>query len=203
MTPTVATELEVANMALDMLKEAPITSLEQGTSPARWMQRNFKTARNMVMTTHIWKFAMKRATLAEDPTPPEFEWERQYRKPDDCFRVLPLRVGGALNGRLIPHQVEGDFILTNAGSPLYIRYLSVVEDPTLWPPLFVEAVACKLAARAAHFITGKQSMQELAEAKFKEAMTLAASIDSSEGTHAAQYATMYDDARYYNSLGDY
>jgi hypothetical protein len=203
MTPTVATDLEVCNLALDHLKESPITSLDENRAPARWMARNYVATRNMVMVSHIWKFAMDRARIAEDPAKPDFEWEHRFRKPTDCLRVLPLREGGTLNGRLIPHVVEGDFILTNAGGPLFVRYLKVVANPALWPPLFVDAVSTKLAARSAHFITGKQAMVELAVALHKEAILMAASIDGAEGTHAAQYATTYDDARYYDTMGGY
>jgi hypothetical protein len=202
-TVTVTTDLEVCNLALDILKESPITSLEENRTPARWMSRNFVPIRNMVLISHIWKFAMARASLAEDPVKPDFEWDHKFRKPSDCLRVIPLRVGGTLNGRLIPHVVEGDFILTDAGAPLLIRYLKVIADPALWPPLFVDAVATKLAARAAHFITGKQAMAELANVLHKEAIIMAASMDGAEGTHAAQYATAYDDVRYYDTLGTY
>jgi hypothetical protein len=202
-TATVQSEIEVCNLALDMLKEAPITSMDENRSAARWMKRNFVPIRNYVTVSYIWKFAMKRAKLAEDPTPPEFEWRRRFRKPNDCLRVLHLRAGGYMNGILIPHQVEGDFILTNAPAPLLIRYLSVMPDPATWPPAFVDAVAAKLAERAAHFLTGKQAMVELAAARYREAAGLAASLDSAEGSHADQYATDYDAARYYAPFSEY
>jgi hypothetical protein len=203
MTPTVTSDVEVANLALDMLKEAPITSMTENRTAARWMNRNFVPVRNLVTIAHVWKFAMHRATLAADAVPPEFDWKYQYRKPADCLRVLPLRVGGTLNGRLITHIVENDYILTNAPAPLYIRYLRVIPDPSLWPPTFVDAVAAKLAAKSAHLLTGKQSMVELANANFTQALQFAASIDSAEGTHAQQYATTYDDARYYSPAEEY
>jgi hypothetical protein len=203
MQPTVATDLEVCNLALDILKEGQITSLDEDRSAARWMKRNYPIMRNMVMTTHIWKFAMFRAKLDEDAEPPDFEWAHRFRKPADCLRVLPLRVGGRIDGYLIPHQVEGDYILTNAPAPLYVRYLRCVTNPAEFPPLFVDALAGKLAERIAHKLTGKMSMVELGAAQYKEALMLAASIDSAEGSHAQQYATAYDEARYYAPAADY
>jgi hypothetical protein len=196
---TVTTEVEVANLALDLVKEAPITSFDENRAPARWMARNFKPVSRMVLTTHIWKFAMKRAVLPADNSPPAFEWRYQYRKPPDALRVLPLRYGGQLNGRLVPHVVEGDFILTDLPAPIQIKYLAAKDNVAEWPPVFVEAVAAKLAARIAHFMTGKQSMVEVNEALFRQALQMAVSIDGAEGTHSNQYATTYDDARYYYS----
>ncbi len=47
-------------------------------------------------------------------------------------------------------------------------------------------------------------MVELMKLDYREALTMAASIDAAEGTHADQYATTYDDARYYyTNPGDY
>ena len=203
MTPTVQSEVEVANLALDILKEAPIVSMDESRTAARWMRRNFVPVRNLVTIAHVWKFAMDRAVLAEDAIPPEFDWKHRYRKPSDCLRVLPLRVGGTLDGRLITHIVENDYILTNASAPLYIRYLKAVPDVAEWPPTFVDAVAAKLASKCAHLLTGKQAMVELATAQFQQSLQFAASIDSAEGTHAQQYATSYDDARYYYPAEEY
>jgi hypothetical protein len=194
---TVTTDTEVANIALDMVKEATITDLDENRAAARWMKRNFIPTRNLVLTSHVWKFAMKRAEIPEDPTPPDFEWSHRYPKPSDCFRVLPLRVGGTLDGRVIPHQVEGNFILTSTTSPLKIRYISEVANIAEWPAPFVWAVASRLAAGIAHTLTGKMAMVELSLSQFREALALAASLDSAEGSHAQQYATDYNDARYY------
>ncbi len=197
MTPTVTTDVEVCNLALDMVKEAPINNLDENRAAARWMKRNFVPTRNYCLNLQVWKFAMTRAELPADPDAPEFEWNRRFKKPTDCFRVLPLRDGGRMNGRLIPHQVEGDYILTNAAAPLKVRYIRVVDNPAEWPTHFVELVATRLALGIAHFMTGKTSMIELLNARHAQAAQMAASLDSAEGSHAAQYATEYDDARYY------
>lgn len=201
MSVVTATNIEaVANLALDMVKEAPILSIDENRAAARWMKRNFWPVAQTCLTMHIWKFAMKRASIPADAQAPEFEWQYKYRKPTDCLRVLPLRVGGRMDGRLIPHQVEGDYILTNAPGPLKVRYIATQGNIATWPPLFVEAVACKLAARIAPSLTGKQSMVEINEARYAQTVQLAISIDSAEGSHAQQYATEYDDARNYYSL---
>jgi hypothetical protein len=194
---TLNTDVEVANLALDMVKEAPITDMNENRAASRWMNRNFVPTRNLVLTAHVWKFAMKRAEIAASATAPAFEWKYAYPKPEDCLRVLPLRQNGLMNGRLIPHAVEGSDILTNATSPIRIRYISVVENVAEWPIHFVEAVAARLAAGIAHTLSGKTTMVEISEQRYRAALTMAASIDSAEGTHAQQYATDYDDARWY------
>jgi hypothetical protein len=196
---TITTDVELANLALDKVKEAPITDLSENRAAARWMNRNIGPITNMVMNAQIWKFAMERTVLSEDPTPPTFGWNHRHQKPADCFRVLPLRVNGLLNGRLIPHVVEGDYILSNVSGDLKVRYLKEVTDYSAWPVHFVNAVACKLAADIAHYLSGKQSMKETLDVDYQQALAFAASLDAAEGTHAEQVANDYADARYYHS----
>jgi hypothetical protein len=199
---TATTDVEVCNLALDLVKEAPILNFEENRFAARWMKRNFVPVVNMLMAKHVWKFAMTRAALPELSDAPAFEWRHQYRKPEDCLRVLPLREGGTLNGRLISHVVEGDLILTNATGPLLVRYLAAKHNPAEWPAPFVEAATTRLAAGIANMMTGKQSLVEVLTVTHERALAAAVSIDSAEGTHAEQYATAYDDARYYYSLAE-
>jgi hypothetical protein len=204
MTPTVTTDVEVANLALDMVKEAPITSMDDNRAAAKWMKRNFIPARNFMLNKQSWKFAMKRDELAEDATAPAFEWTRRYKKPADCFRVLPLRFEGKLNGRLVPHQVEGDYILTNAAAPLRVRYIKTIDNVAEWPAHFVEAMATMLAFRISSYLTGKMAMAEALKQEYATAMQVALSMDASEGTHEQQVANTYDDARfYYSGLQEY
>jgi hypothetical protein len=200
---TVNTDVEICNLALDRVKEAPIAALSDNRAAARWMNRNYTPVRNKIFNVQKWKFATERAELAEDATTPAFEWGHRHKKPNDCFRVLPLRVDGRLNGRMIPHEVEGDYILSNVSGPLKIRYIKLIDNEAAWPAHFVEAVVTRLASDVAHFLSGKQAMFESLEQKHKEALQLAATIDASEGTHPEQVANAYTDTRYYHrDLGD-
>ena len=190
----VNSEVEIANMALDLVKEAPINSFQDDRAPARWMDRNYALYRDVVLTSHIWKFAMSRAILAEDTTKPDFGWITRYRKPADCLRVLPLRFQGTMNGMLIPHEVEGEWILTSTVGPLRIKFIRRVTNVSEYDgaPLFIQALAAKLAASMAFWMTGREKIVDFANVQFKEAITMAQYIDSAEGTEPEQYANAYD-----------
>ena len=194
----VNSEVEIANMALDMVKEAPISSFNDDRAPARWMHRNYALYRDVVLTSHIWKFAMARTVLSEDTTKPDFGWASRYRKPDDCLRVLPLRFQGSMNGMLIPHEVEGEYILINTTGPVRIKYVRRVTNVSEYDnaPLFIQALAAKLAASIAFWMTGREKIVEFANAQFKEAIIMAQHIDSAEGTEPDQYANAYDEPRH-------
>ena len=191
-------EVEIANMALDLIKEAPINSFNDDRAASKWMDRNYDIYRDIVLVAHPWKFATARKLLPEDTTKPDFEWTSRYKKPTDCLRVMPLRYEGRINGRLIPHEVEGEYILCNLAGGIKTRYIRRVTNVSEYDtaPLFIAALSAKLAASLAFWMTGREKMVDFAQAQFKEIMVQAQWIDSAEGSHAEQYANAYDDVRY-------
>ena len=52
------TPLDIANMALAVLDEAPIDSLDQDVKPARLLNLHFDFAREAELTRHAWVFAI-------------------------------------------------------------------------------------------------------------------------------------------------
>lgn len=56
-------DVDVANLALDILREAPITSFTDGTPEANWLARNYATARDAELREHPWRFALKRKKI--------------------------------------------------------------------------------------------------------------------------------------------
>lgn len=191
------TDIQVANMALDWLKEGVINSFDDDKPAGRWMNRNFKPVRDITLALNPWRFAVQRHQLPEAGDKPAFGYARQYLKPDDCLRVLPLRYGGATNGPLIRYSVEGDYILTDAGAPLKCRCIMRVEDATKWSPLFIDAFSLQLALRLGNWLTGKETFVARVMAAYKEASTMAIFVDSAEGYAEDQVADQYDSVRYY------
>ena len=56
-------EIAIANQALDMLHEAPITLFEDGTAEADWFIRNYNTTRDAELRKNRWRFSIKREIL--------------------------------------------------------------------------------------------------------------------------------------------
>ena len=78
---TVSTEVEICNLALDRVKEAPINAIDgtDNRAAARWMGRNFATVRDMTLAQFPWRFAVSRAQIANTVTPaPEFGWTNRF-----------------------------------------------------------------------------------------------------------------------------
>src|SRR5262252_10612094 len=175
-------ETQIYNAVLDRLAEESILSTGDEKAVARWLNRNYPIQRDALLQRHTWNFAMKRTLLAElSNAKPPFEWAHAYQIPDDSLRVLPITDDGTRNGKPMPYEVEGNFILTNMGAPLKTRYIFRQENTALFSPVFVDLLAQILAGNFAHWLTGKASyakqLQDLASTAFLEATR----IDSLEG----------------------
>ncbi len=67
--------------------------------------------------------------------------------------------------------------MTNAAPPLPLLYLARIEDPAYYPPLFVEALALRLAVKMCERITGAPNRRELVWKEYEQAVKLAKRTD--------------------------
>lgn len=183
-----ASRIDIWNMTLDLLEEAPLTSLQDGTPVANWLDRNYETSRDGELRKHPWNFALTRAQLAADAEAPAFGWARRFTLPGDCIAVKPLTVSGLQNGAPIPHEVEANRILTDAAAPLAVRYVRRVTTEGEFDPLFVEVLVAKLAFKMAHWLTGKSSFAERMLGFYREALSAARLADALESTYPTAVA---------------
>ncbi len=112
----------------------------------------------------------------------DFGWDFRYPIPSDCIRMLPVREGGEFEGRIIAHEIEQGYILTDLGSPLYARFIQTFTDASRFDPLFVETLAARMAVKLAHWLTGKSNMVQIAIAAYNSAVERASLANSLEST---------------------
>ncbi|SOD41316.1 hypothetical protein [Nitrosovibrio sp. Nv4] len=153
-------DVSIANLALQKLGAARITSLTEDSRNARSINNCYELVRDRELRAHKWNFAVKRTTLAPDATAPDFDFGYAFTLPSDCLRILPPSRHG-LDWKIENHGGSAA-ILTNDGDTLEILYISSVEDPTVFDPLFVDAFAAKLAWHICEELT--QSNQKKADA---------------------------------------
>lgn len=189
------TETDICNRALDLLKEAPITSIDDQRPIGKWLKRNFAVERDALLEEAEWNFALARTALAADADEPAFGWDYSYTLPPDCIRLIPLTYDGYSEGRPIPHEVEGGKILTDEAAPLNIRYVARVEDYKRYPASFQKALSARLARGMAHWLTGKSSFVQIADAIYRDAMSKAWLSDAVQGTVPRAADTEWTDLR--------
>lgn len=180
---TAVTVEDVANMALGILVEAPIESLDEDNKAARLLNLHYETTRQSELMKQAWAFAIFRVELTKDPDAPTgSEYRYGYATPEDALRVLPLTDSGEASGVRIPWKQEGGLILTNYESPRLIRYIGNLTDPGDWNPLFVEALAARLAMKIAMPLTQKASILQGAKVVYDEAIAEARRINAIESS---------------------
>jgi hypothetical protein len=138
--------VSIANRALQKLGAKRISSLTQDHPNARSMNAAFEQVRDAELRRYVWSFAIKRASIAADATDETIlnTWKR-YSLPNDFIRLIR----DDESGFHVDWKIEGLYILSDTASPLKIKYVAKIEDPAYYDPLFVEALAAKLALECA------------------------------------------------------
>lgn len=175
-----ASEVDIANRALSKLGESRITSMTDDNKAARAMNARFEYLRDAELMAYPWRFAVKRVQLSALTTAPEWGYSTIYEVPSDNIKII--RVGGAAvsdaaigvmyessgysTSEEAPYEIIEGKIHTNLSAPLDYEYIYRVTDTGQFDPLFVEALACRLAADAAEELTQAAGKQDRAERQY-------------------------------------
>lgn len=170
LTPT-----DIANMALGLLTEAPIDSLDEDSRAARMLNLHYETTREAELTKREWVFARKTAEVEAADTG-DGEWPYAYELPADALRILPPMS----RNREIAWRQEGSQLYTFEGGDRTVRYIANLIDPNDWPSIFTELFAAALAVKVAHAITGKASMIQVAREAYENAASSAYQLNASQ-----------------------
>ena len=143
----------IANRALQKLGAKRIESLTENSPNARSMNAAFAIVRDAELRRYTWSFAIKRASIAADGAGPEWnDWNR-YGLPNDFIALIR----DDETDTFMDWKIEGLYILSADASPLKIRYLAQIDDPTFYDPVFVGAFSMKLASETCEEITQSTS----------------------------------------------
>lgn len=148
------TALEICNLALSKLGESPIEAISANGSPAaRMCYMHYHPVRREVLTASRWTFACVQTTLqspdaAEDGKAHEM---LSHTLPTDCLRVLEVSSPNwTLRGRNIYCR----------SAVIRLLYITDVENPEVFDPLFVDAFATRLAMKLCIPLTSSTTARE-------------------------------------------
>lgn len=169
---------EIANLALTKIGQGSgyITDYETDTSVAgQAARRTYEAVRDLVLQTHPWRFARKRASLAADTTAPEWGYETRHAVPADFLSLMSIE---AYDG---DYEVEAGYILNDFGADeeFNIRYIARISETGNFSPAFVDALACRWAVELVMPITKSASRRrELLDEYEKVALPRAKRIEA-------------------------
>ena len=168
-----ATPVDIANIALGHIGEPPILNFNEDTVASRTVNVFYDQAVKETLRDHPWNFAISRAVLARLATAPAFEWDHQYQLPADFLRLI------SINTHPTPYVIEGRKILTNAETA-QLRYITLITDTSLFDPMFVAALAARLAHYIALPITQSESQKNSMWSLYLQTLAGARDVDAQE-----------------------
>lgn len=171
-----STEIDIVNLALARLGIDPIASLEEPTKAARTSKVTYPIARDAALADHEWKFARTSATLALlTETSPGYEYT--YRYPANCVKAIKIDDG--VNAADLAYDLATESYVptssikfeTGVDSTLNFKtiltdqpeakliYTARVTNPTVFDPLFIDAMAWRMASDLAVSLLGNFQLQ--------------------------------------------
>ncbi len=161
-----ASKVEIANRALQLIGAKRIVSLTEDSRNARAANAAYEPVKRAELRKHPWCFATKRKQLPASATEPIFTRANSFPLPSDFIRLLPPDPETNFND--MDWIIEGRNIITNDGAPLDVRYIYDVTDPNEMDVLFREALAAKLAEQLCEEITQSNAKLAAANAAYKD-----------------------------------
>ena len=182
-----ATEVRICNLALLRVGvTALIDSLNEESTEARMCKAAYVPARDEVLASHTWTFATRRAQLATVAGYSAKGWAGAFALPSDYLQDVDVWAGmRAPPSRLripyaIEHGTDGSVLLADEPTP-ELRYVARASNAVRYPPLFVEALAWRLACDLVLSLPVRPELGPMAFARYQQALSAARAADLRAG----------------------
>lgn len=174
---------DICNLALDDLKQSPITSI---TTPRSNVElacaRHYDQARAESLEAHPWKFATKRVDLTPDDSEIiPFGYTYAYALPSDYIRLVSIG-DDYLRDYKRDYQIEDGYLLLPAGNDadgttLYVRYVYDITTVAQFTPLFIRYLAKRMALNMANKFTISATLKQMLIDDFTKIETEAKAVN--------------------------
>jgi hypothetical protein len=182
-----ASEVDICNQALVKVGAARIVALADDTKQARTLNAIYAIKRDAELAANPWTFAIKRAQITASVTAPVFGWARAFSLPSDYLAMVEVGSDYSFydsgDGALFGLETASDgsiAVLTDQPTPLNVRYVFRVTNPLRFSALFVEALACRLAAEVCEELTQSASKKEALWGEHRRAIREARRLNAIE-----------------------
>ena len=180
------TETDIANMALIMLGQQPITSLDDSNNRAVLANKRLADVRDSVLRAHPWNSAVMRASLTADGTAPTWGFDKRYALPADFVRMI------SIEDPLVEYKIEagnsgstsGNYILSDA-TVMKILYIFRLTDVSKMDDTLKHAIATRLAAEIGQAVTGDINTANMMLEKY-QLILMQATFEDSQAHHSIE-----------------
>ena len=197
-----ASVVSICNLALSNIGKDNINALTDAGAEARACSQFYKHTRDMMLQAYPWRFAGGTVSLAQVTNDKPGQWGYAYQRPTDCLKVRWVRPAyseddlALTRQQEISHQYEAEAqrIYCNL-SPAFLRYTMLITDPSLFPPLFVDALSWHLATRLAMPLTRDPKVRAEAFQMARMMTGEAQMADANEERETSDHASEMVEAR--------
>ena len=195
-TRAMVSETSISNQALSWIGANRITSMDDPSAEGEWCRDNYPFIRDAVLEERMWTFATVRTSST---TATRDDWDQMYKHtlPLDwlsvfrCFRNVtniecPIKSAG--------WKREGRFLLARE-STVYLWGVKRETDTGQFSPLFVQALAARLAAEMAIPLAENRQLQADLWALYQAKLADAAARDGQQGANEKIQSNSMVDAR--------
>ena len=139
-----------------------LTSAQEQTKIGRICRNLFSHVLEMTLASAAWAFAIRRKLLSSPTMDSDTMTNPTYRfvfeLPTDCVKPIRLEGSAGIN-RTPEYVIEGRTIRSSIDRAVFV-YVSRITDPTMWPPLFSDALAWAMAGELAAAINNDTQKQQ-------------------------------------------
>jgi len=172
--PEIKTNEGIVNLALHHLGNEPITSFDDQGKPGELARNSYAIHRDVLIRAFTWNCFVHRVSLSAAAESPLYQFANAYDMPSDWMRTLHV------NGQAYDDwNVEGRTLVTNAPSPIMMKYLRLTDVST-WDVMFKSCLAAKLAMYWSEPIVKSSTLTQAMTTLFVEELKQAISTDSIE-----------------------
>ena len=190
-----ASAVDIANSALNLLGASTISAFTDDSKNARLINQRYEPVRNRVFRSHAWNCLHKRVQVAQNSTAPVVEYSHAYALPSDCLRVLKIHNGTTDSiASSIDYKLEGRNIVTDEGT-VFIIYIALDTDPNNYDTYLQESIAHQLAADLAYAVTNNATLADKYMTRADERLREARFIDATENSLGTIESSEFVDAR--------
>jgi hypothetical protein len=179
-----ASEIDICNLALSHIgASATISSLTEQSEEAFHCNLLYADARDAVLRAHPWGFAKRYLALSECANPPG-NWKYRYAYPNDAIYAREILQANTLGDPIkfeiaLSDKFNSREVLTNQENATLV-YTYKVTNTLVFDPLFINALAWRIASDIAMPLTRDQERLKAAYQMYQMAISEAHTFNANE-----------------------
>lgn len=187
-----STAAQICNIALLRIgQRQALTALTDASVAGQACNALFNDARDAVLAELWWGFATKRAALALVANAVRSGWGNVYAAPSDILVARYIYSGQRNPQKPIPFELEegetpGSLVVLTDQATAELIYTYRHVTFLQWPPLFVDALAWKLAADLALAMAVKPQVGLQMQKGYAVALAKAGGVDANQARRDAR-----------------